>query len=83
MAYLGQIPATGSNKSFRILDDITSYTLTFDGSSAAVVSAANETITSNDHRFVQGQRVTYNNGGGGNIGGLTSGTVYYLSLIHI
>ena len=45
MAYLGQIPATGSNKSFRILDDITSYTLTFDGSSAAVVSAANETIT--------------------------------------
>ena len=78
MAYLGQIPATGSNKSFRILDDITSYTLTFDGSSAAVVSAANETITSNDHRFVQGQRVTYNNGGGGNIGGLTSGTVYYI-----
>jgi len=78
MAYLGQIPATGSNKSFRILDDITSYTLTFDGSSAAVVSAANETITSNDHRFVQGQRVTYTNGGGGNIGGLTTGTVYYI-----
>ena len=78
MAYLGQIPATGSNKSFRILDDITSYTLTFDGSSAAVVSAANDTITSNDHRFVQGQRVTYTNGGGGNIGGLTTGTVYYI-----
>jgi len=78
MAYLGQIPATGSNKSFRILDDITSYTLTFDGSSAAVVSAANETITSNDHRFVHGQRVTYTHGGGGNIGGLTNGTVYYI-----
>jgi len=78
MAYLGQIPATGSNKSFRILDDITSYTLTFDGSSATAVSAANDTITSNDHRFVQGQRVTYTNGGGGNIGGLTTGTVYYI-----
>ena len=78
MAYLGQIPATGSNKSFRILDDITSYTLTFDGSSSAVVSAANETITSNDHRFVQGQRVKYTNGGGGDIGGLTNNTYYYI-----
>ena len=29
-------------------------------------------------RFVQGQRVTYNNGGGGNIAGLTSGTVYFI-----
>ena len=76
MAYLGQIPATGSNKSFRILDDITSYTLTFDGSSAAVVSVANETITSNDHRFVQGQRVKYTNGGGGDIGGLTNNAYY-------
>ena len=78
MAYLGQIPATGSNKSFRILDDIKTYTHTFDGSSASVVSVANDTITHNDHRFVQGQRVTYTNGGGGNIIGLVTGTVYYI-----
>ena len=78
MAYLGHIPATGDNDSFRILDDISSYTLTFDGSAASIVSVANDTITQNLHRFVQGQRVTYTNGGGGNIGGLTSGTVYYI-----
>jgi len=78
MAYLGHIPATGDNDSFRILDDISSYTLTFDGSAASIVSVANDTITQSLHRFVQGQRVTYTNGGGGNIGGLTSGTVYYI-----
>ena len=78
MAYLGHIPATGDNDSFRILDDISSYTLTFDGSAASIVSVANDTITKSLHRFVQGQRVTYTNGGGGNIGGLTSGTVYYI-----
>ena len=78
MAYLGHIPATGDNDSFRILDDISSYTLTFDGSAATIVSAANDTITQSLHRFVQGQRVTYTHGGGGNIGGLTSGTVYYI-----
>ena len=78
MAYLGHIPATGDNDSFRILDDISSYTLTFDGSAASIVSVANDTITQSLHRFVQGQRVTYTHGGGGNIGGLTSGTVYFI-----
>ena len=70
MAYLGYQPATGANDSFKVLDDIKSYTLTFDGSSSSVVSAADDTITSNEHRFVHGQRVTYTNGGGGNIDGL-------------
>ena len=46
--------------------------LTFDGSDSSVVSAANDTITSLTHRFVQGQRVTYNNGGGSNFSVLTS-----------
>ena len=78
MGYYGNQPAEAANHSFKVLDDITSYTLTFDGSSAAVVSAANDTITDNNHRFVQGQRATYTNGGGGNITGLTSGTVYYI-----
>jgi len=78
MSYLGNSPATGENNSFKILDDLTSYTLTFDGSSASVVSLADDTITSTNHRFVTGQRVTYTHGGGTGIGGLTSGTVYYI-----
>ena len=78
MPYLGLAPTTGENNNFRILDDITSYTLTFDGSSSSVVSTSGNTITENNHRFVQGQRVTYNNGGGSNIGGLTSGTAYFV-----
>ena len=78
MAYIGHSPSTGEDNNFKILDDISSYTLTFDGSSSSVVSAANDTIYSYDHRFVQGQRVTYNNGGGGNINGLTSGSVYFV-----
>ena len=76
MAYLGHKPAVGENNSFRILDDISSFVLTFDGSSASAVGLSDETktITENNHRFVQGQRVTYTNGGGANIGGLTTGS---------
>ena len=36
-----------------------------------------DTITINNHRFLTGSRVTYSNGGGGNITGLTNGTVYF------
>lgn len=78
MSYLGNSPATGENNSFKILDDLTSYTLTFDGSSSSVVSIANDTITQNNHRFLTGQRVTYSSGSGTTIGGLNSGTVYYV-----
>ena len=46
MPYLGQSPSKGDENNFKILDNISSYTLTFDGSDAAVVSAANDTITS-------------------------------------
>jgi len=76
MGYLGQKPATGENNSFKILDDISSYTLTFNP--ASIVSTSNETITYNDHRFVQGQRVKYGNGGGSDIGGLTNNSFYYV-----
>ena len=78
MAYIGQRPTTGENNSFKVLDDITSYTLTFDGSSSTVVSAANDTISHNSHRFVNGQKVTYSNGGGTNIGNLNDGNSYYI-----
>lgn len=61
---------------FKKLDNISSYTLTFDPS--VKVSLTNDTITEIDHRFVTGQRVTYTHGGGSVIGGLTSGTAYYI-----
>jgi hypothetical protein len=79
MPYLGNNHIVGDSvNNFKVLDDISTYTATFDGSSSSVISTAAETIKVVDHRFVNGQRVTYNNGGGSNIGGLSSGTVYYV-----
>ena len=47
------------------------------------VSAANDTITSLNHRFVQGQRVTYNKGSGGTvITGLSDGVYYIIKHDH-
>ena len=77
MAYIGHSPSTGEDNNFKILDTISSYTLTFDGSSSSVVSASDDTIYSYNHRFITGQRVTYNDGGGSAIGGLADG-VYFI-----
>ena len=77
MAYIGLKPTAGENNSFRILDTLSSFTATFDGSSASIVSLANDTITMSDHRFITGQRVTYNDGGGTAITGLSDG-VYFI-----
>ena len=80
MPYIGRNHIAGDHTSnFKVLDDISSYTATFDGSSTNVVSTANETLRILEHRFIQGQRVTYTNGGGGNIGGLTTGTAYFVT----
>ena len=80
MPYLGNQHIVGDSiHNFKVLDDISSYTETFDGSASSVVSTSDETIKVINHRFIQGQRVTYNNGGGGNIGGLSSGTAYYVT----
>ena len=80
MPYIGRNHIAGDHTSnFKVLDDISSYTATFDGSATAVVSTADETIRIPEHRFIQGQRVTYNNGGGSNIGGLTTGSAYFVS----
>ena len=76
MAYLGNRNATGENNSFKILDDL-AFTTTFNGSDGNVVNHSADTITLNNHRFLTGSRVTYSNGGGGNITGLTNGTVYF------
>ena len=79
MAYLGNQPVVGdSANTFKLLDDISSFTLTFDGSSASVVSVANNTLTFANHRFVTGQRVTYGKGGGTVITGLTDATAYFI-----
>ncbi len=79
MPYLGNQHIVGDSvNNFKVLDDISSFTATFDGSATSVVSTANETIRIPKHRFVQGQRVVYNNGGGSNIGNISSGTAYYI-----
>ena len=82
MPYIGQRPSKGDENNFKILDDISSYTLTFDGSDSSVVSDANDTITSLTHRFVQGQRVTYNKGGGTAIAGLSDGVYFIIKEDH-
>lgn len=61
---------------FKLLDDVSSYTLAFNPASTLSIGA--DTITVNDHRFITGQRVVYNNGGGSTIGGLTSGDAYFI-----
>ena len=77
MAYLGLRPTAGENNTFRILDTLSSFTATFDGSSASIVELAADTINIPSHRFLTGQRVTYNDGGGTSITGLSDG-VYYI-----
>ena len=77
MAYIGLKPTAGENNSFRILDTLSSFTATFNGSSASIVSVADDTISIPEHRFITGQRVTYNDGGGTAITGISDG-VYYI-----
>ena len=82
MPYLGNQHIVGDSvRNFKVLDDISSHTATFDGSATSVVSTSNNTIRIINHRFVHGQRVTYSNGGGGNIGGL-SANAYYICLLY-
>jgi hypothetical protein len=75
-SYIGNFPVSGDN-SFRILDDISTFTQTFDGASSATVSVSDSSISLTGHRFITGQRVLYSTTGTA-IGGLTSGTYYYI-----
>ena len=69
MPYIGQPPVTGdTTKSFRLLDNLASFTLTFDATSSSVVDTSANTLTFANHRFVTAQRVTYTDGGGTAIG---------------
>ena len=79
MPYIGNLAVTGSTASnFKLLDDISTYTWSFNAADPSIVSVANDTLTQAMHRFATGQRVIYSNGGGSTIGGLTSGTAYYI-----
>lgn len=50
----------------------------FDGSSSSIVNTTNNTITINDHGFITGDRVTYDNGNVTSVGGLLENTSYYV-----
>jgi len=80
MAYIGLKPTAGENNSFRILDTLSSFTATFDGSDSTIVSLAADTINIPSHRFLTGQRVTYNDGGGTAITGLSDGVYFIIKL---
>ena len=81
MAYIGLKPTAGENNSFRILDTLSTFTATFDGSSSSVVSVGSDTINIPEHRFVTGQRVTYNKGAGGTvITGLSDGVYFIIKI---
>ena len=79
MPYIGNPAVIGdSTNTFRSLDNISSFTLTFDAASTDIVSVANDTLTFSNHRFVTGQRVVYTDGGGTVITGLADGTAYFI-----
>ena len=79
MPYIGNYHVTGDTASnFRLLDDISSFTQTINPSASGVINTASYEIKIAEHRFVTGQRVTYGNGGGSDIGGLSNAGVYYI-----
>ena len=80
MAYIGLKPTAGENNSFRILDTLSSFTATFDGSSSSIIDLGADTINIPSHRFLTGQRVTYNDGGGTAITGLADGVYYVIKV---
>ena len=79
MPYIGNQAVVGdSANTFKLLDDIVSFTVTFNATDSSVVSIANNTLTFSNHRFVTGQKVTYNDGGGTAIGGLSDGSYFII-----
>jgi len=88
MPYIGRNHIAGDHTSnFKVLDDISSYTATFNGSASSIVSTSDNTIRVPEHRFLQGQRVTYTNGsstttitvtvGTDTVGGQSTGVFYF------
>jgi hypothetical protein len=54
----------------------------FDGSSSSAVTLSANTITISSHGFETGDVVTYSNGGGTSIGGLTNNRPYYIIAVN-
>ena len=79
MPYIGNLnPTLESSSNFRVLDDISSFTQTFNPSSSGAVDTTTNRIKLVGHRFLTGQRTTYGNGGGTDIGGLSNDGVYFI-----
>ena len=79
MPYIGNLnPTLESSSNFRVLDDISSFTQTFNPSSSGVVDTTTNRIKLVGHRFLTGQRTTYGSGGGTDIGGLSNDGVYFI-----
>ncbi len=56
--------------------------VTFDGSSSEAVFTGSNQLKVGTHKFVTGQSVTYSNGGGTDIGGLSNGNTYYVIVMN-
>jgi hypothetical protein len=69
-----QISATSGGTPINLTDP---YSLTFDANDLSVFDAANDKIIA-ANIFADGDQVTYTNGGGEDIGGLTDGSQYYI-----
>ena len=69
-----QLSATSGGAAINL---IANYSITADGSDVAVVDVATDTINV-ANTFVDGDLITYDNGGGTDIAGLVSGTNYYI-----
>jgi len=65
---------TGSIVEAGIFNKDETSVITFNGAS----DVASNTITKTNHGFLTGDKVTYTNGGGTSIGGLTTGSTYYI-----
>ena len=79
MPYIGNYHVTGDTASnFRLLDDISSFTQTINPQTSGVIDTTNDRIEIAEHRFVTGQRVTYGNGSGSDIGGLSNNNPYFI-----
>jgi len=69
-----QLSATSGGMPINLTDP---YSLTFDANDLSVFDAANDKIIA-ANIFADGDQVTYTNGGGEDIGGLTDGSQYYI-----
>lgn len=72
---LKEIPTKNSLIQFT---DTNPIKITFNATSGSVVDLSANTITKTNHNLQTGVAVTYSNGGGTSIGGLTSGNTYYV-----